>query len=78
MPDLSDIQDAVTQAGIDPAQASVDGQSVTAQDPLKLIAVENHVAARDALVGSNDNGGPRSGWGKGRMAKAVPPGGGPH
>jgi hypothetical protein len=72
MPDLSDIEDAVAQSALDPAAASVDGQSVTAQDPLKLIAVEKHVAARSATSDGT------SAWGKVRMAKAKPPGGGPH
>lgn len=71
MPDLDDIQDAVAQAGVDPAKASVDGQSVDAQDPLKLIEVEKHVAGRTALSGTNSNGGPKSPWNHSATRAAV-------
>jgi len=76
MPDLSDVQDAVNQSGIDPARASADGQSADAQDPLKLIEVEKHIAGRSALSGTNSLGGPKSPWNHAatRAAVVTPPG----
>lgn len=70
MPDVDDITDALAQAAIDPQTVSVDGQSVSdrsADDKIKLL---QHVAANVNSTGSA--------WGKVRMAKAKPPGGGPH
>lgn len=74
MPD-SDVADAIETAAIEGVQsATVDGQSVTQQSLKDRIAADQYLSGRDALSGSNSNGGPKSAWGLMRPAKVVPPG----
>lgn len=57
--------------------ASVDGRSVTGMDPLERIEAAEKLATKDALSGTNANGGAPSGWGGLRAARPIFPGGGP-
>lgn len=65
---------ALAAAATSPAAASSDGASATARSIDDLIKADQYAAGRAALAASNDNGGPRSGWGSVRMARAQPPG----
>ncbi len=44
------LDDALDQAAHDPAQVSVDGMSVTAQDPSKLIELDRYKTAKQAAA----------------------------
>lgn len=72
MPDLDDITDALAQAAIDPHMVVVDGQTVMDKPISSKLEAIKHVAANASVA----NG--ASAWGKVRMAKAKPPGGGPY
>jgi hypothetical protein len=71
-PDRTQIEEALAQSAVEPASSSVDGESVTALDPLKAIQIADRLAAKEALSGTNSRGGRKSAWGKTRMAIAVP------
>lgn len=71
---MADLSETLEQIVSEPAAAQADGQSVTAIDPLKVIAVENHLNAKAAVAGTNSAGGPRSAWRGIRAARGVPPG----
>jgi hypothetical protein len=49
-PTDDEIADAIRQAAVDPAAASVDGQSATAQDPLKLMKIQDRVVGNAAAA----------------------------
>lgn len=70
MADEITTEDIVT-AALAPQSLTVDGMTVSERPVADLIAAERHVANKAALA----NG--KSAWGR-RIAKAVPPGGGPH
>lgn len=70
--DTSEIETAATS----PAAASVDGVQVTARSLDELIKAKQFLDGQSAGEQTNSNGGPRSGWGMLRIAKARP-GGGP-
>lgn len=72
MPDLT--ADDIAAAAQQPASASVDGRSAAAVPIPDQIAAAKFQAVADALDGTNDNGGPKSGWGKLRPARARPGG----
>lgn len=77
MPDTTpdEIAAAAAQAAAEGvASATVEGRSATAIDPLKQLDVADRIQARQALTGTNSNGGPRSGWGATRPARAIGPG----
>ena len=59
MPDLSD---QIEQAASEPQSATVDGRSATAQPIPDLIAADIHLTSKEALDGTNANGGAVSGW----------------
>ncbi len=62
--------DTIAEAANSPASAAVDGQSASAHSiSEQLKALQNNSAA-DALAGTNDSGGPVSGWSKLRTARA--------
>jgi hypothetical protein len=71
MPDLSEL---VETAAAKPASATVDGQSMSAVSIPDLIEAAHFQAGQAAVVGTNDNGGPKSGWRMTRPARVVPPG----
>jgi hypothetical protein len=75
VPDLTDQLDTLDQAIADPAAASVDGQSVTANPVPAVIEGIKFRQEVAAATGTNANGGKRSGWGGLRPAQAVLPGG---
>lgn len=56
------------------ASASTGDQSTTAMDTEKMLRVADKLAVNELAAGTNANGGPRSGWGMTRPARAVPPG----
>lgn len=68
------LDNAATVAGEGVQSASVDGRSATAMDPMKQIAVADAIQSRDLIAGTNANGGPKTGWGFLRPARAIPPG----
>ena len=70
--DIADIQTAAAQSAEDGVQsATVDGQAVTAMDPIKQLDVADRLANADALDGTNDNGGAISGFQRLRPGRAV-------
>ena len=73
MPDYDAIEEQAIQ---DPASTSVDGQSVSKDNILDTQKALNNIRSRDALSGTNENGGPVSGWNLGvtRAGKYKPPG----
>lgn len=74
-PTPDEIRDAAAQSAAEGvASAQGDQGSVTAMDPEKVLRVADRLAGRAAAAGTNANGGPRSGWGMCRNARAVPPG----
>lgn len=65
--------DADTIAGnaAKPASAAVDGRQA-AQVPIgDQIKAAQFQATSEGLAGTNDNGGPKSGWGRTRTARAA-------
>lgn len=70
MPDLSpeSIADAATQ----PASASQDGRSAAAVSIPDQIAADKYLKQAAAVEGTNESGGPRSGWGSLRGAVGRP------
>ena len=60
-----DLTTQLQQAGIDPATVTVDGQSVTVQDPAKLILLQQFLQGQAAMA--NPNRGIR-------FSKLLPPG----
>jgi hypothetical protein len=74
MPDLNTNLETVAA---EPIEATVDGRTAKNQPLPDLIAAETFIGTAAALQGTNRNGGKRSGWGRVRIARAVPPGAGP-
>jgi len=71
MPDLSDEIEDVAEG---PKSASGDAGSFE-QHPLPdLIKADQYLKGTTGLGGTNDNGGPKSGWGRLRTARAILPG----
>ncbi len=73
MPDLSDLaDDLLHNAATEGVQSyTADGESVTAYPLKDILALVNKSATVDATAQG------RSGWGRLRTARAIPPGGGP-
>ena len=59
-----------------PAAATSDAGSFTARSADDVLKLRDAAATADAATGTNDSGGPRSGWGARftRPARVVPPG----
>ena len=75
MPTADDIADTIAQTAADGVQsATADGNSATAMSIDDLKKARDLTAATEAAAGTNANGGPRSGWGMARQARAIPPG----
>lgn len=72
--DPDDINDRLSEMADEPSAAASDGQSANNQPIPDVIALHQHAAASDALSGTNQNGGPASGWGCLRIARAKPGG----
>lgn len=68
MPDLT--PESIAEAATKPASASQDGRSAAAVSIPDQITAAKFAAAESALEGTNDNGGPVSGWSKLRTARA--------
>lgn len=62
--------DSIAEAATQPASASVDGQSAAAVSISDQIAALKFKESVAAAAGTNDNGGPKSGWGMLRPARA--------
>ena len=72
--DPNDINDRLAEMADEPSAFSSDGQSANNQPIPDVIQLHQHAAAQDALGGTNQNGGPVSGWGGLRIARAKPGG----
>lgn len=72
--DPTSAADRLESIADEPAAVTSDGQSATNQPIPDLIELHRYASGREALSGSNDNGGPKSGWRCVRMAKGTPPG----
>lgn len=72
---MADLTDTIEDAAQTPESASQDGLSATARPLPDLIETDKYLKGQAALTGNNSNGGPRSGWGGLRPARAVLPGG---
>jgi hypothetical protein len=73
MPDLSA---QIEQVAAEPLTVVTDGQTATEHNLKDLIEADKYLKGIDAA--DPDVGGTKSGWGKVRMARAVPPGAGPY
>lgn len=62
--------DSIAEAANSPASASVDGTSAAAVPIGDQIKAHQYAATNDALSGTSDNGGPKSGWNRLRPARA--------
>lgn len=71
MPDLTE---QIVSDAAEPIASSGDGESATGRTLTELIEADKYLKGQQAVSGSNDSGGPRSGWGGLRTARAVPPG----
>jgi hypothetical protein len=73
MPSEELTPETIAEAATQPASASVDGRSAAAVSIGDQIKAHQYAAAQTALEGTNESGGPVSGWGKLRTAKVKPP-----
>lgn len=71
MPNLTD---QITEDAALPSVHATDGQQTTARSLGELIEADKYLKGQSALEGTNANGGPVSGWGGLRTARAIPPG----
>lgn len=70
----SEITETIEELAQKPASAKNDFGEVAARPISEMIEADQHVAASDALAGTNQNGGPVSGWGCLRIARGKPGG----
>jgi hypothetical protein len=70
VPDLTDEIETTAQGA---SQFTTDGQSATAHNLKDLIEADKYLKE----TGAADTGPVKSGWGRVRMARAIPPGAGP-
>ena len=66
--------DAILANAALPQSAGVDGRTAAQVPIADQIAAVKFKAGVDAAAPANENGGPASGWGMLRTARAVPPG----
>lgn len=71
MPDLTD---QIVSEAAEPIASSGDGESATGRTLTELIEADKYLKGQQAVSVPNENGGPRSGWGGLRTARAIPPG----
>lgn len=71
----ADYDTVIEQVIEEPRSATVDGQTVTNHSPLELIEAVRKAQGRDALAGTNSNGGRMGGWGGATRERVKPPGG---
>jgi hypothetical protein len=55
-----------------PASTTSDNVTATARSADDVLKLDQAAAARGALAGGNDRGGPKSGWRMLRMARGIP------
>ncbi len=72
--DPDEILSEIEQVAQEPQQSASDGQSASSHPLPDLIETYKFAAEKSALSGTNAKGGPKSGWGCLRTAKAKPPG----
>lgn len=72
--DPDDVDERLAAMADEPAAVTSDGQSATNQPIPVVIELHHHAATVDALSGTNQKGGPVSGWGGIRFARAKPGG----
>lgn len=72
--DPNDINDRLSEMADEPSAMTSDGVTRNNQPIPDVIELHQHAAAADALAGTNQNGGPVSGWGCLRIARAKPGG----
>lgn len=70
----TDLTDQIAEDAALPATHASDGTQTTAHPLPDVIEADKYLKGQAALEGANDSGGPRSGWGRLRTARAVPPG----
>jgi hypothetical protein len=63
------IEEIIAQVAAEPASAAADGQSASHHNLKDLIAAATFLKGSQATT---DPGGPRSGWGLLRQARAIP------
>lgn len=71
---MADLTDEITTVASEPKVAKSDGQEAQAHPLPDLIAADRYLKGQTIDDEPNSQGGPRSGWGRVRMARAVPPG----
>lgn len=69
-----DLQDEIEEVAQRAASTTTELGSSTQQPLPDLIAADRYLAGKDALEGTNSNGGKKSGWRCLRAARAKPPG----
>ena len=70
--EIADAAATTAEAGIE--KSELDGEMMTAMDPMKQLDVADRLASRSLGQQANAAGGSRSPWGMTRIARAVPPG----
>lgn len=73
-PTTAEVETRLDEMVNEPAAFSSDGQSANNQPIPDMIELHQHAAAIGALAGTNQNGGPLSGWGCLRIARVKPGG----
>lgn len=74
MPPVPDLTEQIAAEAAEPIASSGDGESATGRTLPELIEAHKFFKGQESVAGMNENGGPRSGWGGLRTARAVPPG----
>jgi hypothetical protein len=72
VPDLSDQIEQTATDGVQ--EAAADGRSVKGIPLPDLIAADKYLRGQEAVSGTNENGGPKSGWGRTKLARFTPGG----
>lgn len=74
---MADLTEQIEQTAAEPASATGDGQSATAHSLPDLIEADRYLKGKEAVAGTNPNGGPKTAFGTLGVARIKPGGAGP-
>lgn len=72
--DPNELDNQLAEMAANPSSTVTDGLTVASHPIPDVIELRQHAATQDALAGTNQNGGPVSGWGCLGIARAKPGG----